>query len=379
LNLLKIALLVPGFSSDEQDWCIPCLLDHVRTLARWAEVHVFTLRWPERGGTYPIFGATVHALDGRKRMGLRRVVNLWARAMRAIAAEHRRAPFDLLHAISADEPGWVSAWAARRLNAPFILSPMGGEFVAMPDIGYGFQLLPGRAVLTRWAVQRAACVTAGSHYQRRLVEAIARPRQLLRAPFGVDATLFSASPPTPSPDRRTSRSGEGVAKPGVRILSVASLTPVKNHALLLRAIARTPGVCLRLAGGGPLENHLRALAVQLGIADRVEFLGHVNHGALPAVYQQADVFVQTSRHEAQGLAVLEAAACGLPIVGTPVGVLPEIGVTARDEAELTQRLVELRDDPPRRTALGESARREVLAKFALSVTAERWRELYHTI
>jgi glycosyltransferase involved in cell wall biosynthesis len=117
----------------------------------------------------------------------------------------------------------------------------------------------------------------------------------------------------------------------------------------------------------------------LGIADRVEFLGHVNHGALPPVYQKADVFAQTSRHEAQGLAVLEAAACGLPIVGTPVGVLPEIGVTARDEAELTQRLIELRDDSPRRAALGESAHHKLLAEFALTVTGERWRGLYQAV
>ena len=56
---MKIGLVVPGFSADEQDWCIPALLDYVRVLAQQAEVHVFTLRWPERGGTYSVYGATV--------------------------------------------------------------------------------------------------------------------------------------------------------------------------------------------------------------------------------------------------------------------------------------------------------------------------------
>lgn len=364
---MKIALLVPGFSAHEQDWCIPCLLDHVRTLARWAEVHVFTLRWPERGGTYPVFGATVHALNGRTGLGPR-VMSLWARAVRAIAAEHRRAPFDVVHAIFADEPGWVGAWASRWLNVPLLLSPAGGEFIGLPDIGYGFQLLRGRATLTRWAARQAACITASSNYQGQLIRAVVQPRALVRALFGVDTQLFKAGPDLGETERADPDS--------VRVLSVASLTPVKNHALLFRALARVPNMRLQLAGSGPLEVELRALAARLNIVDQVEFLGNVNHAVLPAVYQQAEVFVQTSRHEAQGLAVLEAAACGLPVLGTPVGILPELGLVSRDEAELVQRLTELRDDAPQRRALGRQARQRVQTELALDVTSERWRELY---
>src|SRR4029077_12484140 len=139
---MKIALVVPGFSAHEQDWCIPALLNYARTLALQAEVHVFTLRWPERGGTYPVFGASVHALEGRKRLGVK-VFSLWARALRAISDEHRRSPFDVLHAFWADEPGWVAAWAGGRLGIPVLLSLAGGELVGLRDIGYGLQLLPG--------------------------------------------------------------------------------------------------------------------------------------------------------------------------------------------------------------------------------------------
>jgi glycosyltransferase involved in cell wall biosynthesis len=145
---------------------------------------------------------------------------------------------------------------------------------------------------------------------------------------------------------------------------------------LLRALAQVPEVDLQLAGDGPLQPDLRALAGQLQIADRVEFLGNVNHAVLPAVYQPADVLAQASRHEGQGLAVLEAAACGLPVVGTPVGVLPELGQAARDEAELVQRLTELRDDDAQRRRLGQRAYQSVQTKFALNVTSGRWRELY---
>lgn len=410
---MKIALVVPGFSAHEQDWCIPFLLDHVRMLAQWAEVHVFTLRWPERGGTYPVFGATVHALDGRKNLGAR-VLSLWARAVRAIAAEHRRAPFNVLHAVFADEPGWVAAWAARWLGVPLILSPMGGEFIGLPDIGYGFQLLRGRAQLTGWATRQAACITASSNYQGQLIRAAIQssrvtvpvsprailakrspawpedyfgkhaprndivlqpveqlPSKIIRAPFGVDTKLFKTC--------QVSCEADLTGLNALRVLSVASLTPVKNHALLLRALAHVPNAHLQLAGSGPLEKGLRALAHQLNIADRVEFLGEVNHAALPAVYHSADVFVQTSRHEAQGLAVLEAAACGLPVLGTPVGLLPEVGEVAPGEAELIQKLIALRDDAAQRQALSQRAYERVQTDLALEVTGKRWRDLYHAL
>src|SRR5436305_1637369 len=98
---MKLAIIVPGFSANEQDWCIPALLDFVRVLAMQADVHVFTLRWPERAADYDVYHAHVHALGGTSRLGPR-VLGLWSRALRAIAAEHRRAPFDVLHAFGVD-------------------------------------------------------------------------------------------------------------------------------------------------------------------------------------------------------------------------------------------------------------------------------------
>jgi glycosyltransferase involved in cell wall biosynthesis len=238
--------------------------------------------------------------------------------------------------------------------------------VGLPDIRYGLQLLPGRRALVRWLMQRAALVTAGSDYllaQARDHLAPRQPAHLRRAPLGVDLDRFV-------PCATASPNGQSIG------LNVGALYPVKDQALLLRAAARLPRVSVRIAGQGPLLGSLRSLAARLNLADRVEFLGPVDHAALPGVYAAADVFVQTSRHESQGMALLEAAACGVPAVGTPVGVLPEMGLAAADEGSLAFALRDLLGDLPRRKILGQAARQRVVDEFSLEAAMRRFRAVY---
>jgi glycosyltransferase involved in cell wall biosynthesis len=136
---------------------------------------------------------------------------------------------------------------------------------------------------------------------------------------------------------------------------------------------------VQIVGQGPLLGPLQALAQQLALADRVQFVGAVDHAALPALYTAANVFVQTSRHEAQGMALLEAAACGVPAVGTPVGVLPELGISATDEASLASALGALLADKPRRAALAQSAREQVRADYSLDGAVQTFREVYASV
>lgn len=366
---MKIALILPGFSAHERDWCIPVLLDYVRALSRTDEVHVFTLRWPEQRARYRVFGVDVRALGGTPRLGPR-VVGLWARALAAITAEHRRRPFDVLHAFWADEPGWVAALAGAWLRRPVLLSLAGGELVGLPDIRYGLQLLPGRRALVGWLMRRAALVTAGSDYMLSLArDQVPVPDQahLRRAPLGVDVDRFVPCATSP-PNGHANRHAIG--------LNVGALYPVKDQARLLRVAARLPRVQVRIAGQGPHLAGLQSLAGRLGVADRVEFLGAVEHGALPGVYAAADVFVQTSRHEAQGMALLEAAACGVPAAGTPVGVLPELGMAADSEEAMVFALRELLGDAPRRQLLGQAARARVVDIFSLEAAQRRFQRLY---
>ena len=374
---MKIALIVPGFSADEHDWCIPALRNLAAELSRTDEIVVFALRYPHRAARYTAFGARVIALGGAQARGAASG-RLWRRTIAAIRAEHRRASFDVLHAFWATEPGLLATVAGRLLGVPSIVSLAGGELAALPDIGYGDQLAAAQRPKVRLTLRLAAHVTAGSHYLLDLATPfLARrsPASIHHLPLGVDTSLVRPPhAPCPTPH-------------APRLVTAASLVPVKDQAMLLRAIAQVHDqghpATLTVAGEGPEEAHLRALATTLGIADSITFLGAVPHDRLPDLYRQSELFVLTSRHEAQGMAPLEAAACGLPIVGTAVGILPELAPSAAltvpkgDHAALAAALTALLADPARHHAMRQTAI-AASARYSLPNTTGHFRTLYGT-
>jgi len=363
---VKIGLVLPGFSADERDWCVPALLDFVRQLAACHMVHVFALEYPYRRDNYLVHGATVHSLDGRNR-GKRHAPRLWFDALAAIRAEHRRAPFNVLHAFWANEPSMLAVLAGRALHVPVVVSVAGGELIGLQQIGYGGQLKWIERTMVRWVVHRANRVTVGSRYLQPLAARWRSDVDIL--PLGVDAQRFSPRP------------RDGLHCP-MNILNVGSLVPVKGQRQLLRAFAclLPREARLEIVGTGALEKELREEADALRIADQVAFRGAIPHEELARKYREADLLVQSSRHEAQGMAVLEAAACGTPIAATPVGVASELadagaaiaarGFGADDLAAAME------------CSLGTGARlgcraREIVERdFALEATWHKWVELY---
>ena len=172
----------------------------------------------------------------------------------------------------------------------------------------------------------------------------------------------------------------------MRLIHVASLCPVKDQATLLRAAAglRDRGLLFRLdvLGAGTLEPDLRTLAGGLELQQVVDFRGELPHDRLPGEYRRGTAFVLSSRHEAQGMAILEAAACCVPTIGTRVGILPELApeaavvVPVGDHAALAEATAELVGDESRRRAMGQAARQRMEAEFSLGRCTERFREFY---
>ncbi|MGA2700254.1 MAG: glycosyltransferase [Isosphaeraceae bacterium] len=170
------------------------------------------------------------------------------------------------------------------------------------------------------------------------------------------------------------------------VLTVARLSPEKDVANLVRAAAmaleRAPDLRVEVAGGGPCREELGRLAAELGVADRIAFLGEVRD--VPAVLARARMFVLPSRSEGIPLTVLEAMARGLPVVATRVGGLPEVveeGVTGllvppADPAALAAAMVELWCDPDRRDRLGHAGRRRAEECFDIRRMVAQYESLY---
>jgi glycosyltransferase involved in cell wall biosynthesis len=363
---MRIALVVQGgFDRSGEARVVPALLAFAARLARRHDLHVFALRHYADACQYPLLGATVHDLGGRGASG-RGAARLW----RALVRELRAAgPFDVLHAYMGAPPGAFAVLAGRRLGVPVVVTLDGGELVALRDIGYGLQCGWRSRLAAAIAIRGAAQVTVCTSYMRRLLGS--RRADVREIPLGVDASFF-----TPDTTR-----GPG---PPWRLVQVASLNAVKDQTMLLHAFAavrRRVDARLDLVGEDTLGGTLPALATALGVADAVTFHGFQPTSAVREILRSAHVMVQSSRHDAAGVSVLEAAACGVPTVGTAVGYVadgaPEraVAVPVGDAAALAQAIAALLDDALRRERLAAAAR-EWAERHDVQATAAAFEALY---
>lgn len=373
---LNIGLVTPGFSADESDWCIPALLNLVRQLAAKHDVTVYTLRYPPAASNYTLAGARVRALGGATSGGTRKL-GLLLRAVRAITADAVHKPFSLLHGLWADEPGVVAALAGRRLRLPVLVSLMGGELARLPEIDYGGQLQPTSRLLTALSLRMAARVSAGSKQLMERASLCVPKSRLCFLPLGVDTSMFSPPQQAPPP-------------PPYHVVHAASLTAVKDQDTLLQAFAGAVArlspteIILDIAGDGPRRPTLAARARELGIHDRVRWLGAVAHHDMPSIYRRGHLFVLSSQHESQGMAFLEAASCGLPAVGMAVGLLSQLLPAAQlaptgDAHKLAQSLVHLLGDEERRRGQARRLQEVVRSRYRLETCVERLEGIYGAI
>lgn len=173
----------------------------------------------------------------------------------------------------------------------------------------------------------------------------------------------------------------------VVVTVVGSLKPVKGHEDLFEALARVnrQDVLCLVVGSGPRRAALEARAVDLNIADRVEFLGQ--RSDVPAILAETDVAVVPSRAEALGRVALEAMAAGVPVVASDVGGLGEVVVDGEtgilvppgDPPALAGALRELVDDAQRRRRLGSNAQTRVVDRFAFERGVRALEAVYRSV
>jgi rhamnosyl/mannosyltransferase len=193
-------------------------------------------------------------------------------------------------------------------------------------------------------------------------------------PFGVDITRFL---PHPTPLRP---SGFPIHERGPVALFVGRLVPYKGLDVLLRAVGGSD-LQVVIVGDGPLAEELHRQVERRGLRQQVALVGHVDDDVLPAYHQAADYLVlpSTSPAEMFGIALLEAMACGRPVItsdlSTGVREVNEHNVTglvvpAGDATALRAAMERLAGDPQLRERLGTLARRRVLERFTLSQMVE---------
>jgi glycosyltransferase involved in cell wall biosynthesis len=175
----------------------------------------------------------------------------------------------------------------------------------------------------------------------------------------------------------------------VHLVSVGRLSPEKGQVLLLQAVAllhaEFPGIRLTVAGTGPLEDDLRRLSKDLGIADRVAFPGFVRD--MPALYSAADLVVQSSLTEGFPNVILEAAFLEVPIVATDVGGTAEIVqhratgwlIESNSLEALVAGIRQYLSDPAAFVAMGRSMRSQIVSRYSFESRTEAQTQVYEEL
>jgi glycosyltransferase involved in cell wall biosynthesis len=251
----------------------------------------------------------------------------------------------------------IAARAARRSRVPYIVRPLGTL------ARYGMAQHPLLKKVSWRLVERAMIANAAAvHFTSTAERDEAMRLAELSAevvPLGIDIDAYST---------------ERAATDRLNVLFLARIHPKKQLDVLLRAVAAVPEMQLIVAGSGDAGyvEGLKRLAAHLGIADRVQWAGHLEGEPKKRAFAEAGIYVLPSLNENFGIAVVEAMASALPVVvSTGVAIHKEIeaagaGIVADDAETLTRALTMLRDSHARER-IGRSAR--LLAERAFSAEA----------
>ena len=251
-------------------------------------------------------------------------------------------PVDVLDAHFFYPDGVAAVRLGRRFGLPVVITARGTDINLYPSFAR-----PRKLIL--WAAEHAAgIVTVCRALKDRLVELGVQADKIRVLRNGVDLQQFRPL------DRDQCR--EQLGWRGTVLLSVGHLIERKGNHLAIQALARLPDVRLALAGDGEEQPRLRRLAMDTGVADRVEFLGPVEQADLARYYCAADALILASSREGWANVLLESMACGTPVVasrvwGTPeVVAAPEAGVLmrSRDAEGIVRAVTELFDAYPDR-------------------------------
>lgn len=252
---------------------------------------------------------------------------MFAGARRALEKLRRKGfDFDLIDAHYFYPDGVAATMLGRALRKPVVITARGTDINLIPKYRW-----PRRLILE--AAERSAAMITVCQALKDALEALgADSSKVIALRNGVDLDLFRPE------DRQRAREAFGMGAV-FAIVSVGYLIERKGHHYIIGSLPQIPDAELFIAGSGEMEGGLRALAARLGVADRVHFLGAMPQAKLRTLYNAADCLVLASSREGWANVLLEAMACGTPVVASNVWGTPEV-VASSEAGVLMQTLSE---------------------------------------
>lgn len=320
------------------------------------------------------WGVTVHypRYPYIPRYGARWNAALIARAVLPLARRlHAEQPFDLVDAQFFYPDGPAAAKVARALGLPLSIKARGSDVILWSQRDFARKQLLA-------AADQAAGMLAVSEALKRDMVAIGMTGDRITVHYtGLDHTRFR---PLPRAEARAA-SAAFVPTDGMLLLTVGNLVDHKGQHLVIEALSQLPGARLVLAGKGPEEARLHALASQFGLTDRVHFAGSVKPDQLAVLLSAADIMVLASEREGLANAWVEALACGTPLVITDAGGAREVvrdasagQIVERSAAGIVAGVQAVSADPPSQAEAAANA-----ARFSWQANAEQLAGYYRCL
>ena len=286
--------------------------------------------------------------------------------------------YNAIHAYQASQAaggGWLLKWIYPSI--PFVVTVQEGK------------VLNQQSLLTRlfryFIFRKADSVTVISNYLAQYVKSQNPKVPVSIIPNGVDLEKFK-----PSENHIDSKT----------IITASRLVEKNGVGDLIEAMemvsAKIPDARLKIIGDGPLRENFKlkiennrakpssGLYGHLNLENKIEFLGEISNELLPKYLSEADIFIRPSLSEGLGTAFLEAMASGLPIIGTPVGGIPdflkdgETGLFCKvgDSTDIADKIIKLFEDGELRKRLTENGRKLVEEKYSWDIIANEFDKIY---
>jgi len=337
------------------------------------EIHIFSLNYTGED-TYAGTGIKVYALfqpsinknkSGANKLKYLFVLPKLRQLIKAIKP-------DIIHAHYASSYGLLGSLTHFH---PFIISAWGSDIFEFPKISFFH-----RSVI-EYNFRKADMLISTSHNMAKEMKKYTS-KEIAITPFGVDTEKFKPLQVESIFDKND-----------IVIGTIKSLEPVYGIDYLIKAFSTVCNSCpqlslrLLIVGDGSLKQDLIDLCISLNIRDKVIFTGFINQDELPRYYNMLDIYVALSRSESFGVAVLEASACGKPVVVSNVGGLPEVvddGITGiivppHILSNAADAIIKLIIDSELRKEMGSKARKFVENRYKWEDNVKKMVEIYENI